>query len=62
MIIGGKEESTGIKLEIKGIEQVGSFEYLGSYLTEDMFCTKEINIKIATPKEVFNRKIKLWAI
>lgn len=31
-----------------------SFKYLGNYVTKDMLCTKEINIRIATGKELFN--------
>ena len=39
-----------------GIEQVQSFKYLGSTVTEDDGCGTEIRIQIALVKEAFNER------
>ena len=39
--------------EPKGIDH---FIYIGSVLTRDSYCTREIKIRIAIAKEAFNRK------
>jgi hypothetical protein len=41
------------------IEQVQSFKYLGSTMTEDGGCEKEIRIRIALAKEAFNKRKEL---
>lgn len=50
-----KNERTDIKLESGYTEQMDSFKCVGSYVTENMIGTKEINAS-AIGKEVFNRK------
>ena len=35
------------------------FKYLGSALTRDGYCTREIKMRIDIAKEAFNRKISL---
>ena len=59
IVIGKKHENINIKLENNEIEQVHSFRYLESILTEVMKCTKEIETRIAMAKETFKRKIQL---
>ena len=46
-----------IKVNNKELKEVDHFKYLGSVLTRDGYCTREINMRIA--KEVFNRKMSL---
>jgi len=41
------------------IEQVESFKYLGSTITEDGRCEQEIKIRIALAKEAFNKREEL---
>lgn len=56
MIIGGKEES--LRMEVEGVEiqQVKEYKYLGSIITEDMRCSKEIKVRMAMAREGFKRK------
>ena len=39
--------------------EVDHFKYLGSVLTRDGYCTREIKMRIAIAKEAFNRKMSL---
>ena len=41
------------------LEEVDHFKYLGSVLTRDAYCTREIKMRIAIAKEAFNRKMSL---
>jgi hypothetical protein len=41
------------------IEQIQSFKYLGSTMTEDGRCEKEIRIRIAQAKKAFNKRKEL---
>jgi len=54
---------TGDKINIlingKKIDQVQSFKYLGSTLTEDGRCESEIKIRIALAKEAFSKRKEL---
>ena len=43
-------------IEGKKVEQVKSFKYLGSTLTEDGRCEKEVKIRIALAKEAFSKR------
>ena len=43
-------------LDWKQLENVGSFKYLGSMLTNDERCTCEIKCGVATEKAAFNKK------
>ena len=45
-----------IKVNGQNLEQVGQFKYLGSMITEDMRCQKEVSIRIAMGKEAFNNR------
>jgi hypothetical protein len=45
----------------KQLENVVSFKYLGSILTNDGKCTCEIKCRIAMAKAVFNKKRTLFA-
>jgi hypothetical protein len=45
-----------IMIEGKKVEQVKSFKYLGSTLTEDGRCEKEVKIRIALAKEAFSKR------
>ena len=42
------------------MEQVSQFRYLGSLISEDEYCTKEIHSRIEMTKEVFMEKKKLF--
>jgi len=42
------------------VEQVSQFRYLGSLITEDGYCTKEIPSRIEMAKKVFMEKKKLF--
>ena len=42
-----------ISIELK---EVDNFKYLGSVLTRDGYCTREIKMRIAITKEAFKRK------
>ena len=39
--------------------EVDHFKYLGSVLTRDGYCTREIKMRIAIAKEAFKRKMSL---
>ena len=43
-------------IDQKQLENVESFKYLGSILTNDGICTFEIKYKIARAKAAFNKK------
>ena len=47
-----------LKIKVNSIElkEVDHFKYIGSVLTRDGYCTREIKMRIAIAKEVFNRK------
>ena len=42
------------------IEQVTQFRYLGSLITEDGYCEKEIESRIGMAKKIFQDKKKLF--
>ena len=48
-----------ITIEGKQIEQVQSYKYLGSTLTEDGRCENEVKIRIALAKEAFSKRKEL---
>lgn len=52
------QEESDIKLESECVEQVDRFKCVGSYIKEDMLCTKEINVAITIGKGGLNRKRK----
>ena len=45
-------ESLRIKVNNRELKEVDHFKYLGSVLTRDGYCTREIKIRIAIAKEV----------
>ena len=49
-----------ITIDQKQLENVKSFKYLGSILTDDGRCTCEIKSKIAMAKGAFNKKKNLF--
>jgi hypothetical protein len=49
-----------IMIEQKQLENVESFKYLGSILTNDGRCTCEIKCRIAMAKAAFNKKRALF--
>ena len=49
-----------IMIDQKRLENVESFKYLGSMLTNDGRCTCEIKSKIAKEKAAFNKKRALF--
>ena len=59
MVVGGKGERINIRMNNEQIEQVNSFKYLGSIVTDDIRSTKEIKTRIAIAKEAFNKKKNL---
>ena len=59
MRVSRSNESFQIKVNNRELKEVDHFKYLGSVLTRDGYCTREINMKIAIPKEAFNRKMSL---
>jgi len=50
---------TTIKVQNMELEQVTEFRYLGSTITENGRCSKEIQKRIAMAKEAFNKKGEL---
>jgi Reverse transcriptase (RNA-dependent DNA polymerase). len=49
-------ESLQIKVNNRELKEVDPFKYLGSVLTSDGYCTREIKMRIAIAKEAFNKK------
>ena len=56
MRISRQQFSIKIMIDQKRLENVESFKYLGSILTNDGRCTCEIKCSIATSKAAFNKK------
>ena len=52
-------QKVNIRINGKSIEQVQSFKYLGSTMTEDGRCGAEIKIRIAQAKEAFSKRKEL---
>jgi hypothetical protein len=49
-----------IKLDKRTVENVEEFNYLGSMITNDARCTREIKARIAMAKAAFNRNKTLF--
>jgi hypothetical protein len=49
-----------IMIDQKQLENVEYFNYLGSMLTNDARCTREIKSRIAMAKAAFNKKMTLF--
>ena len=54
---GGR--AVNVYLDDQKVEQVDNFKYLGSLITDDGRCEKEIKIRIAMAKEAFTRRREL---
>ena len=54
MRISWSNESLQIKVNNRELKEVDHFKYLGSVLTRDGYCTREIKMRIAIAKETFN--------
>ena len=50
-----------ITIDGKRVEQVSSFKYLGSIISEDGRCESDIKCRIAMAKEAFNSRKELLA-
>ena len=48
-----------IKVNNRELKEVDHFKYLGSVLTRDGYCTREIKMRIVIAKEAFNRTMSL---
>ena len=59
MRISRSNESLQIKVNNRELKEFYHFKYLGSVLTRDGYCTREIKMRIAIAKEAFNRKMSL---
>ena len=57
MRVSRSNESLRIKVGSGELKEVDHFKYLGTVLTREGYCTREIKMRIA--KEAFNRKISL---
>jgi len=57
-----KEINNKLKIYIDGqkVEQVSQFRYLGSLISEDGYCTKEIRSRIDMAKRLFMEKMNLF--
>ena len=48
-----------MELVNRELKEVDHFKYLGSVLTSDGYCTREIKMRIVIAKEAFNTKMSL---
>ena len=57
MVVSKKKDIPRCSLKVKDqiINQVSAFNYLGSTITEDARCMKEINRKIVLAKSAFSK-------
>jgi hypothetical protein len=60
MRISRQSSPVQIMIDQKQLENVEYFNYLGSMLTNDARCTREIEYRIAMVKEAFNKKKTLF--
>ena len=56
MRVSRSNESLQLKEGNTELKEVDHFKYLGSVLTRDGYCTREIKMRIAIAKEAFNKK------
>ena len=59
MRVSRSNESLQIKVNNRELKEVDHCKYLGSVLTRDGYCTREIKMRISIDKEEFNRKMSL---
>jgi hypothetical protein len=60
MRISRQPTSLQIKIDKKPVENVEQFNYLGSMITYDARCTRDIKARIAMAKAAFNKKKTLF--
>ena len=56
MRVSRSNESLLIKVSNRELKEVDHFKNLGSTLTRDGYCAREIKMRITIAKEVFNKK------
>jgi Reverse transcriptase (RNA-dependent DNA polymerase). len=59
MRVSRSNKSFQIKVTNRELKEVDHFKYLGSVLTRDGYCTREIKMRFAIAKEACNRKMAL---
>ena len=59
MRVSRSNVSLQIKVNNRELKEVNHFKYLGSVLTRDGYCTREIKMRISIAKGSFNRKMSL---
>ena len=60
MKIGRQPGQVRITVDGQVLDQVEQFRYLGSLLSGDGYCVKEIKTRIAMAKEAFNKQKRLF--
>ena len=56
MTVSKSNESLRITIDNRELKEVDHFQYLGSVLTREGNCTREIKLRITMAKKVSNRK------
>ena len=59
MRVSRRNEYLRIEINTRELKEADHFKYLGSVLTKDSFCTREIKMSVVIAKEAFNRKTSL---
>jgi hypothetical protein len=57
--VSRSHEPKQIKVNNRELKEVDHLKYLGSVLTRDGYCTREIKMRIDIAREAFNRKMSL---
>ena len=60
LIISRNNESLQIKVHKRELKEVDNFQFLGSVVTRDGYCTREINMRIVLPKKHLTEKCHSW--
>ena len=60
VLVSRSNESFQIKVNKRELKEVDHFKQLGSVLTRDGYCTRDINMRIVIAKEAFNGKISFF--
>ena len=56
VVIGRKPKNMDMRIKHESVEQVDSFKCLGSNISRNLNCCKEVKQRIAMSKEAFTRK------
>ena len=59
MTVSRSNESLQIKVNNRELKEGDHFKYIGTVLTRDGYCTREIKMRIAIANEAFNSIISL---